>query len=345
MATSEKWIPFFMKGKFTDSKGREHVITDKRLDEIVAANKGRDVALAIGHPKGNAPAMGWVNDYKKEGGYAFAKVKSLAPEFKSDVDKGHWKKISPSVNGDGLLNHIGFFGTQPVAMDGIPMIEFSAPDDETVIEFSAAEFSDWRMSTIGRLFQRIREYIIAKDGTEAADKVISNYEIEDIEREPAMPDAPSSAFSKPHKEAGMKTAQELADELTAERAKNKQLSDDLAAERRKKQRNEFSAFLEGKIKIGNEEIDMTERVTPAMKPAILDLMEFMSGTESYEFSAAEGKTEKKSPVEVFKTIILPNLKDQVSASEFARHDNAGRRTTEEDQVVKDIASASPKSAA
>ncbi len=345
MATSEKWIPFFMKGKFTDSKGREHVITDQKLDQIVAVNKGRDVALAIGHPKGNAPAMGWVNDYKKEGAFAFAKVKSLAPEFEAGVNKGHWKKISPSVNGDGLLNHIGFFGTQPVAMDGIPMIEFSAPDDETVIEFSAAEFSDWRMSTIGRLFQRIREYIISKDGTEAADKVISNYEIEDIEREPAMPDAPL-AFSKPHKEAGMKTAAELETELAAERQKTQKLTDDLAAERRKKQRSEFSAFLEGKVKIGTEEIDMTTRITPAMKPAILDLMEFMSGTESYEFSAAEvGKTEKKSPVEVFKAIILPNLREQLSASEFARHDSAGRRMTEEDQVVKDIASASPKTAA
>jgi hypothetical protein len=367
MSTSERWIPFYMKGDFIDSEGRPHKITDAEFTQVLDANKGRDVALAIGHPKGNAPAMGWVNDYRQQGGLLFAKVKSLVPSFESDVKKGHWKKISASVTRDGLLNHIGFFGTQPTAMDGIPMVEFAAPEDATVIEFSTAEFADWRttdrINTVGQMFGRVRDFIVEKFGLETADKVLSSYDIDNLktmqpDAEPMQSGEPVSTnvFSKSEGGDNMKTAEQLQAELDAANAKIIEFSKttekvtmleaDLAAERKKNQVKEFSAFLGGKVKVGDQEVDMTLKVTPGMKPAILGLMEFMSSTESYEFAAAEpGKTEKKSPLEVFKSVILPNLKDQLSSSEFARKDNAGKNTAEEDQVVAGIAAASPKPAA
>jgi hypothetical protein len=362
MATkSEKWIPFFIKGKAVDSKGNAHDITDARLTQVLDANKGRAVALAIGHPKGNAPAMGWVDDYKRVGDLLFAKVKALAPDFETDVKKGRWAKISASVTSGGLLNHIGFFGTQPTAMDGIPMVEFAAPEDATVIEFKAAEFADWRtashMNTVGELFGRLREWLIEKSGMETADRVLSSYDVDRLKKMEADPEpvpARESAFSKPEGGVDMaKTVAELEAELALEKAKTAefsranektaQLEADLAAERRKNQSAEFSAFLDSE--------EMRRKVSPAIRQDLLPIMEFAASTETYEFSAPDPKDAAKTvnitkaPVDMVREFAKKYLPDVVDFSEFARKDNAGKRTSEEEEAVKGIAAASPKTAA
>ena len=344
MATSKNWFPIFKTGKHVSSAKKPYEATAEKLDKIAAVNQGKDVPLAIGHPKGKFTKFGSAPEFKRVGEILYARPKEVDAEFEGWVKDGYLQGISISVNEDFTLNHIGFLGAKKPGVD-LPAAEFSAPEGGDTFEFSMRE--GWAFQSVATMFQRMRDWMIETAGLEKTDAVISQWTIDDIKRygdELLVKEesTPAAAFSAPDIQGGDMDAKEK-EELSQLRQRNKQLEEERAANRKKQQRQEFESFLDGKVKVGDREVDMKEVVTPAMRPSVLGLMEFMSATETYEFSAADGTKAERSPLEVFKTVVLPNLKDQVSAAEFARHDTAGTKTTtEEEQVVKDIASAATK---
>jgi hypothetical protein len=98
-------------------------------------------------------------------------------------------------------------------------------------------------------------------------------------------------------------------EFAAERAK---LTADLAAERiNNSQRAFFSAE------------EMKRKISPAVEIRMLAIMEFMAGTESYEFSAPDPADEtktikvKQAPVELFKEFCRTCLPDIITFEELA----------------------------
>jgi hypothetical protein len=321
-------IEIFKSGTHTDSAGNKKTWTDQDLDAIVAKYNPaeHEAPAAIGHPEHNAPAFGWVESLERKGNMLYATFKDLVPEFVDMLKKGLFKKRSISIYPDLTLRHVGFLGAMPPAIKGLADIQFNDAEAMTI------EFSDVRMSTVGRVFQRIREFIIDKFGIDVADTVVNEWEIDELKREETSEEV-SPAFSETSKGGeGMPTVEELQRQLDAEKAKTASFSEsdkakdaetaklkkDLADEKAKNQRAEFAAFCDSD--------ELKEKITPAMKPAVLDFMEILSGVESYEFAevGADGdspKKVKKSPAEAFKGF-LKALPKQVDFSEVATKKNA-----------------------
>jgi len=177
------WIPFFKAGTHTDSKGQVHSYTEADLDTITTNydEKKHTAPVVIGHPKSNYPAYGWVKNLKRIGNVLYAELSDCRDEFKEIVQTGLYKKVSASFYEDGSLRHIGFLGAQPPAIKGLPQIEFS--DSENFVEFT--EIDDWvlesKFKTLKGILRRLREWIIEKEGVDAADKIAGNYDIDRLE--------------------------------------------------------------------------------------------------------------------------------------------------------------------
>ena len=175
----DDWIPVFQGGSQTDSAGRVHdgtALIDKAVSTFNAAR--HEPPVVIGHPKENGPAFGWVEGLKKQGNLLLAKFKQVEPSFADMVKRGLFKKRSAAFYPDGSLRHIGFLGAMPPAIKGLPDVAFAESNAMTF------EFSDyqtvWAYESIARLFGKVRDYLIEKDGMEKADQVISAYQIEEI---------------------------------------------------------------------------------------------------------------------------------------------------------------------
>jgi len=173
------WIPIFQGGRQIDSAGCVHdgdALIDKALSTFNAAK--HEPPVVIGHPVENAPAYGWVEGLKKQGNLLVAKFKQVEPGFADMVKRGLFKKRSAAFYPDGTLRHVGFLGAVPPAVKGLPDVAFAEAEAVTF------EFSDyqtvWAWESIARLFGKVRDYLIEKDGMEKADQVISAYQIEEI---------------------------------------------------------------------------------------------------------------------------------------------------------------------
>lgn len=316
-------IEIFKTGSHTDSAGNTRTWTEEDLDAIQRKYNPaeHEAPVVIGHPENNAPAFGWVEGLERKGGVLYARLKDLVPEFVEAVKKGLFKKRSISLYPDMTLRHVGFLGAIPPAVKGLADVAFSESEAVTI------EFADYRINVIGNVFQRLREWMIEKFGTEAADKVVNNWEIEEMKREEKEPEAETaSAFNEGGKE-DMDKIQELETKLKekeialsefADKDKAKEdeiarLKKELEEEKAKQRKVEFQSFCEALMKEG--------RLTPAMKPAVLDFMEILHSAGEYEFAEADGKA-KAQPIEKFKAL-LNNLPKQIEFSEMATKGKAG----------------------
>ena len=94
---SVKWIEIARTGTFEDSAGRLRTFTARDLDAIARSYDPakRDAPLTFGHPQTDkAPAYGWVEKLKSEGGrlYAnFSQVPEQAEGGKTLDKDGHLK--------------------------------------------------------------------------------------------------------------------------------------------------------------------------------------------------------------------------------------------------------------
>ena len=175
----DDWIPVFQGGSQTDSAGRIHdgtALIDKAVSTFNAAR--HEPPVVIGHPKENGPAFGWVEGLKKQGDTLLAKFKQVEPAFADMVKQGLFKKRSAAFYPDGSLRHVGFLGAMPPAVKGLPDVAFTEEDALTF------EFSDyqtlWAWESIARLFGKMRDYLIEKEGMDKADQVISAYQVQEI---------------------------------------------------------------------------------------------------------------------------------------------------------------------
>jgi hypothetical protein len=324
----QKWIEILRTGTFIDSSGQEHTFTEADLDTIVEKYNPEfhEAPHVIGHPKTNSPAFGWVEALKRDGKKLLCKSKDFVPEFVEMVKKGMFKKRSVSFYSDGTLRHVGWLGAKPPAVKGLSDVAFSDDQEEYTIEFD-----EYKVSMIGRVLQRMRDFLIDKFDIETADKVISSWEIEELQRSSDKDRLETAAFSSPaHKEGDMgdtKKIQELTDQLEAKSAEFAELSKasegkdaeidqlkkDIAGLKQEKRQLEFAEFC--------EELKADGKLTPAMQPAVLDFMEVLSGIETFEFSDGDGKKEK-APVDAFKSF-LKDLPIKVEFEEHATREKAG----------------------
>lgn len=179
----DDYIPIFRGGKQTDSNGVVHdgdALIDKAIAKFNAAV--HEPPACIGHPKDDAPAYGWVKGLKKGadklGTLLLAQFGQVEPTFGTMVKDGRLKKRSAAFYPDGTLRHVAFLGAMPPAVKGLPDVAF-AEGDAASFEFSDYE-TVWAWKDIARLFGKIRDYLIEKEGVEKADQIIDKYNIEEI---------------------------------------------------------------------------------------------------------------------------------------------------------------------
>jgi len=312
----KNWIEIFRAGTHVDSAGNEHTYTEKDLDAIIAGYnpKEHEAPAVIGHPKHNAPAYGWVEGLKRNGKVLLAKFRQVVPEFAELIEKGMYKKRSISLYPDLRLRHVGFLGAMPPAVKGLGDIEF-AEGEEIVFEFSDI----WKINSIGRAFQRIRDWLIAKDGIETADSVIPQYTIDELKRE-ETPEIKgySEEEEKEMDEKLKKENEQLKSEVTSFSEKNKVLETENAALKQQiaekeiaEKRNGYKSFCENLIKEG--------RMKPADLEANVELLMTLDGP-AREFAEGDKKV-SMTPAELFKNR-LAAMPKVIEFGEFATKDKS-----------------------
>lgn len=206
-------------GEATDSSGKKHNITVDNLKEIVNQFKVRenDVPLVIGHPKTDSPAYGWLESLKIEGTRLLARGKEIADAFKTAVDEKRYKYVSLSLGPNWELNHVGFLGAANPGVPGLKPVTLADGTQEVIFDLAlplefclcepvgaenepitkgtidAMERSiEYRMNNALRWLMRplraLRDYIVSKEGIEAANKIIDPYYMGDVKFSAVLPE-------------------------------------------------------------------------------------------------------------------------------------------------------------
>ena len=205
----EPWVEAFKTGKVTDMAGVEHDFSEADLEDLNEGiheqlKAGYQPPLVKGHPKVDDPRVGSIVDSKVENGVLKVKLDDVNNDFAEDVKKGGFKYLSASVysNLKKGLRHLGALGAHAPAMKGMAPICFGegmfADSDKGSTEQDVCVFAEsfawdrlvpasvferliWKLESLGSLFRSQREQLIEKEGIEAADKMIPEYAVKDIE--------------------------------------------------------------------------------------------------------------------------------------------------------------------
>lgn len=286
----------FRAGTRTDNNGRTITITPEQVAAIAShySPSKHEAPIVVGHPSTNAPAYGWVGSLKAENGTLFADFAQVDDDFAELVKKGRYKKVSASFYPPNhpsnpqpenwYLRHVGFLGAHPPAVKGLAAINF-ADDEDGVVSFGE---SDWLLA---RMLRNLREWLIGKDGIEAADRVLPDWQIEAVAPPVPEPEAEPNFSEPPAKDDTMTPEQQLEAERAAREkaeADAKQAREELAklqAEQEKSLRDaahqQNADFAEGLIKAGS--------LKPADKELIVAVLDFADYPEAAPADFGEGK--------------------------------------------------------
>lgn len=347
------WFEVFRAGEHTDSSGKVRNWTEADLDNIVSKYDPaiHTAPIVIGHPKDNSPAWGWIKSLKRVGDKLLALPDQIVEDFEEWYDKGLYKKRSISLYEDGTLRHVGFLGAMPPAVKGLADFAFDKTSEAVTYEFSES----WRINTIGRMFQNLREWMIEKFGKESADQVLDQYFIDDLKQYREDPTIAESVFNEnnsltnseddPMDTNLKKELDELKGkvsdfqnqltqkdtEITNLKNENSTLKTQITASAQAQRKAEYEAFAESLIKDPKG-----PKILPSQKESIVQQLEaaYQSGAE-ISFSEGEGKEPVKiSAVENLKKF-FQTMPSVMSFEEFATSTNATAGEPPVDSAVKE----------
>lgn len=218
--TEFPWHDVFFAGEHTDNTGKSRNYSREDLQQVVDNFTPNKAPLVIGHPKTNAPALGWVTGVRLTDD---DRLEVTANNVNVDFAKAVAAKSFPNrsislVRTDkGLtLRHIGYLGAVEPALEGLgwqfngadadptETVEFSAEPSET-IEFSM-EMAHQR--SLLDMFSNMRDFFIEKFSQEDADRVVPKWSLdwmrealtrEEVRKETSE-DPLTPEFSKPKTE-------------------------------------------------------------------------------------------------------------------------------------------------
>lgn len=184
-------IEIFRVGAHLAGNGKTYTFSRADLEATAAAYSPAvfNAPIVIGHPKANDPAYGWADALRVEDDVLVADVSQVEPAFAEMVNAGRFKKISPwfwppahprnPSPGVYYPRHLGVLGAAAPGCQGLQPISFSEEDEADLLAFASDE--DLRplvyfARNVGRVFGALREWLIEKEGREAADKVLPSYD-------------------------------------------------------------------------------------------------------------------------------------------------------------------------
>jgi hypothetical protein len=200
-----KRLQIFRAGRHTDMAGQAHDFTDADLAEIAASYSRQTYAapLVIGHPQLDAPAYGWVDQLVCEGAVLEAVPADVEPQFAASVNAKRYPRISVALwprshpnnptPGKLSLRHVGFLGATPPAVHGLAPAQFS-DGGVGYMEFSATSSA---LAYISDTFRRLRDWLIGKEGLEAADANLPTWQIDAIAELARQADPPAAEPQNP----------------------------------------------------------------------------------------------------------------------------------------------------
>lgn len=259
----DNWIEIARTGTFTDSAGRPQTFTDSDLAAIANAYDParRDCPLVFGHPQtDSAPAFGWAQKLKAEGGKLLAQFGQVPEAVKKIVADGHYRHVSMSLMPDRkTLRHVALLGAAQPAIDGLKAIELRNHDDSITIDFVKGDSmpGDDAQREIGALKERLAA--LEKENAHLKEQ------------------AKGHKDGKEKAEAEKKAAEEKEAKTAADFAAYK------GAIENEKREARVAALVE------------SGRVKPAEKADVLSFaMALASQNTTVDFAAPDGKTEKVS---------------------------------------------------
>lgn len=328
-----KPLHIFKPGTHTAMSGVSFDFSESDLAATVNAYDPalHEAPLVIGHPKHDAPAAGWVKSLSATPVGLIAVPQQVDAQFAELVASGSYKKISASfyhpdatnnpVPGVYYLRHVGFLGAQPPSIKGLRPIEL-AEDEEGVVEFG--DFGD---SISAGIFRRLREWLIAQFGTEAADQVVPGWDVDNLIGESRREDS-RPAFSEPVKKITPEAATVTEDEKNAITTENAQLKARLA----KRERADLAA---AQTALHAKNIEYAEQLVaagmkPVHVPAIVAALDYAEGGEKpLEF----GEDDEREPLAEGLKKVFNALTGSVSFSEQATKDRAGKHSTQSENPL------------
>jgi hypothetical protein len=325
-----KPIRIMKAGKFKPVKGDEIEFSDAILQEIAAnydATK-HQAPLVIGHPKDADPAYGWVKGVSFSDGFLVADPDQVDPSFADMVEAGKFKFVSASLYapttpnnptpGKWNLRHVGFLGAKAPAVKGLGAVSFGDDDADVVtLEFAEQYANGWDLRTIGRALRGIKNYFIAKEGQEEADRILPEWDIEQIAASGAEKTA-APAFSDPPAPTPEPEPQPAADfsereaELATRNAELDAKAADIAAREQKLREQGFVDFADAQIQ--------DTRLVPAQRELVLSIFQQLDGDGTVSFGEGDA-AQDIAATDAFKKFI-ETLPKQVDLSERSPADPA-----------------------
>ena len=99
----DDWVEVFRTGTHTDSKGVTHTFGTEHLDQMVLNTAPDTAPMVVGHPKMDAPAYGWAQQFKRSGDVLLAingtSVKNM-DQVRAALDKSG-KSVALLIERDG----------------------------------------------------------------------------------------------------------------------------------------------------------------------------------------------------------------------------------------------------
>jgi hypothetical protein len=333
-------IEIFRAGQHTASNGVTLSYSGQELNQILDSYNvdQHEAPVVVGHPKDNGPAFGWVKGLRVQGDKLIAKLHECNSDFVDLVRDKAYKKVSASfytpqspsnpTPGKWALRHVGFLGAMPPAIKGLAGVEFADGDESLEFEL---DFGDgyWlaNLSGTAMLYQKLREWLISEQGTEAADRILpfEGLGILQAEKQMLLDKIDAMSASRPseacpcmktgtkHPEIEIEVGEE--DDEEEETMPNEmdmgQMQSRMAAlDAREKAVAAAEAKLKEKDLTQYCEIDLKGKLTPALA-SIPEVVAFMQQLDGEVVEFGESKT---SPLGWFKGF-LARLPQQVEFGE------------------------------
>ncbi|RJF94811.1 peptidase [Oleomonas cavernae] len=293
-----KPFQIFRAGTHTSNEGVTLEYAEGDLAVIADAYDpaNHQAPICVGHPKTDAPAYGWIGGLAVDGDRLVATPTDIDPAFADLVKAKRFKTISAAfytptspnnpTPGGWYLRHVAFLGAAAPAVKGLKPVEFAAGGDGVV----TIEFSDWSTSatagTAARLFRRLRDWMIGKEGLAKADEILSEWEIQSLTETAveARPD-PSPLYTDPTKEPDMTAAnaaelERRAAELAAKEAKFATDQAQFADSQAKARAEEDAAFVTSVVAAGRLPIGMQATATALFSQLDDGTLSFADGGET-----------------------------------------------------------------
>jgi hypothetical protein len=317
--TIAKPVEIFRPGTFVASNGQKYTFTPEHVREIAETYNPdfADAPYVVGHPKLTSPRFGraarlFINDK----GVLCSDSADVVPEFAQAVNSKLYPKISASiylpdapgnpVPGKYYLRHVGFLGGAAPAVKGLKSVEFSA-DTEGVVDFG---YEDRLVAT---LFRRLREWIVAKDGSDEADKVIQGWEVdtlaeaavrEEVKHEMQGQDCnptPVPGFSTPptNQEDELNLAEQQQALADREAALNARAAE-LAKKEAEVKKTGFADFAEQLVKEG--------KLLPVQKESVVEIMAQLDSANKIADFAEGHENHGKTGADLFKEFLAAQPK-------------------------------------